>query len=222
MSQTHPNCCCQRCQQPCDSQICGKCISWLHGHPFCEECGESLWSASKRRFSKFAVLNTRILCKTCYGRRLIPDDKICPECLKYYPLWRSWNKSLGVCRACSKKHETTPKTSSVSHKQARDMSSYRLKRRLELIPDDRICPECHKVVFEHRRWVVKPEGSCCRSCSMKGLIGKPVRKRKIKDIKIYDQPVLCDNDQPIILPDGFVKCFKCGLVHEEGGLCGST
>lgn len=206
---------CPRCkhrQLLNDTQVCGTCISEILQRPRCDKCQASVYQLSKMRLGKFYVHETQVLCRTCFGRRLIPDDKICTSCLRFLPRWASWNKFHGVCRVCASGLER-PKR---SHPKTRrtGIVEARRQRRLAAIPKDRRCPCCGRLVFETVRWVVKPEGSCCRSCSLKGFVGvKPAPERQPKVLLHWDEAVL---------PDGFIKCFKCGLIHEKDFTCGNT
>ncbi len=53
----------------------------------------------------------------------------------------------------------------------RDRAERRWRRRLKLLPVDRICPKCGRgPIIKSRSWVVRSDGSVeCRSCYWKGL-----------------------------------------------------
>lgn len=41
---------------------------------------------------------------------------------------------------------------------------YRLRARELVLPPDRICPKCKRIILESRRWVSKDELTCCLKC----------------------------------------------------------
>lgn len=175
------------------------------------------------------------MCRPCALDRkaeLLPGDDVCPSCSRKVLASNEWRLQRGprldmtrlICTHCYLGR--APKQT-LRH---RTQAEYRRERRLRLLPKDMRCPICRTLKLKLRSWVITDTTIACRSCSLKGntaMITKPkaTKPKRItkeeREVKRLEELSLIAVDEGKILhlPEGYLKCVKCGRIHTERMAC---
>lgn len=195
---------CTRCNKQTLEELCGTCRSEWNMKPICENCGSECWDNRKQTPKTARVHNKKFLCKTCFTRRLIPEDKICKGCLQYLDDALKWNKSFGLCKACS------------------------LDLKADLLPDDGRCSYCHKEVKYSNEWRfnVLTQSLMCVRCFLGSQPRRPLRQRTQAEYRRERRERLLPADRrcPVcktiklklrswVITDNSIACRSC---HAQG------
>lgn len=109
----------------------------------------------------------------------IPYNRICPSCGDLVLDSKKWvvklwtlTERIVVCRKCSFKREYRSKQSDMTRRYAHrkrraELRARRAKLIAPLLPADRICPLCERLVLIPNKWSRKRGRIACESCNTK-------------------------------------------------------